>query len=327
MIVDITDNIIITKITSFTTACEELNNAALTYANNINDENLIDAQNKWVNAASIYAELYAFNIGESKKQLFNKKLYNWPTYNIAIENFIENNDTITEENVANISSQAKTLSGIEYLLFSNDNTNEINDLFINSEKRKEYLRLITINQLNQANNLENLWSSDGGNYRKIFVNNAGTGLSSSLNMLYNGIYNVIATVKITKIGSTAGLENSDIINLDELQAPYKGYTKELIIQNIKISKQAFFNENGLGISNNIAAIAGNEELNHLLEAKFDNVLNSLENLNGTLANAIQNNPESVKTIHEQLNEIMVVLAVDVRSVLSIVITATDNDGD
>jgi hypothetical protein len=146
-------------------------------------------------------------------------------------------------------------------------------------------------------------------------------------MLYNGVYNAIATAKITKIGKTAGLENSDIINLNELQAPYKGYTKELIIHNIKIAKQVFFNENGLAISDNIKAITGNSELNDLLRVKFDAAITSLEKLDGSLAEAIETNPEKIKSIHEQLNEIMVLLAVDVRSILSIIITATDNDGD
>ncbi len=326
MIIDITDKVIVPKVNSFTLACDELNNSVLTYINDINTTNLIEAQNKWKNAASLYAELYAFNIGESKKQFYNLKLYNWPTYSIAIENFINNNTSITEEKVSTLSSQAKTLSGIEYLLFNGTN-NDINSSFLNSTNRIDYLKYISKSQYDQSNNLVNLWSINGENYRNIFVNNSGSGLNSSLNMLYNGIYNVIATAKITKIGKTAGLENSDIVSLNELQAPYCGYTKELIIKNIKISKKVFFNDDGISLSDNISSITGNEDLNNNLKNKFETVINLLENLDGTLSEAIMNNPNSVKKIHEELNELMIVLAVDVRSILSIIITATDNDGD
>ena len=44
------------------------------------------------------------------------------------------------------------------------------------------------------------------------------------------MHNVISTAKISKIGKSAGLEKSENINLDELQAKYSGYSKELLIK-------------------------------------------------------------------------------------------------
>lgn len=326
MITDITNQLILPKINLFDISCKELNTEIVNFLENITEENLVKVQKKWDISASLYAEIYAFNIGESKNQYYDKKLYNWPTYGLAIENFILNNETITQENVNAISSQAKTLSGIEYLIF-NGTKNEINNSFLNSGNRKEYLKLISEYQIQQSSALSNLWATDGENFKSRFINNNETGLKSSLNLIYNGVYNAIATAKITKIGKTAGLENSEIVNLNELQAPYKKYTKELIFKNIQISKNVFFNDQGLGLSNNIYAITGDNELNNLLKNKFDTVLNSLTNLDGNLANAISNSSNDVRILHQQLQELLVILSVDVRSTLSIIITATDNDGD
>ena len=71
----------------------------------------------------------------------------------------------------------------------------------------------------------------------------------------------------------------------------------------------------------------NLKLIPILKNKFNTAMSSLTNLNGSLADAITNTPDDVRIIHEQLQEIIVLLAIDVRSVLSIIITSTDNDGD
>ncbi|PHS10406.1 MAG: hypothetical protein COA88_02885 [Kordia sp.] len=326
MLNDIGSQVVLPKITQFKTACENLNNTVQNYVNTPSENGVILMQTNWKEAAKAYAHIYAFNIGEAKSRYFHQALYNWPTYAIAIDNFIANSPEITAENVSQLSPQAKTLSGIEYLLFHSDITT-IHNSFINENKRLLYLKFISENQQEKAADLYNLWQANGDNYLTTFINNTETGLSNSINMLFNGCYNVVDTAKVTKIGKSAGLENSNNVNLDELQARYSGYSKELIIENLKSVKEVFFNSQGLGLSNNISAITGNELLNNSLQNKIDTIIASLTNLNGTIAYSINNSPNKVREIHEQLQEILVVLAVDIRSALSIIITSTDNDGD
>tara|TARA_B110000014_G_scaffold163062_1_gene115028 strand:- start:48 stop:1130 length:1083 start_codon:yes stop_codon:yes gene_type:complete len=326
MIVDITNQLILPKVNNFNSSCIELNNAVNNYIATPSEENIILMRTKWKETSSNYAQVYAFNIGEARNRFFHIKLYNWPTLSIAIENFISDANEITATYVSQLSSQAKTLSGIEYMLFKSSAA-EVHQGFINSPKRLDYLKFITISQKDKAAELLNLWSTDGENYANTFMNNTDSGLNAPLNRLYNGIYNIISTAKITKIGKSAGLENSDNVNFDELQARYSGFSKELIIKNLEISKEVFFNEQGLGLSDNIIAVTGDEVLNNILKTKFNTAINSLKNLNGSLAQAITNSPDDVRIIHEQLQEIIVLLAIDVRSALSIIITSTDNDGD
>jgi len=326
MLSNITEQLILPKITNFNTLCTDLNSAVINYIATPNEANVVVMQTKWKEAASAYAQIYTFNIGEARVRFFHQALYNWPTLSIAIENFITDTNIITETNVSQLSPQVKTISGIEYMLF-NDTPNQINQAFITTPKRLDYLKFIALSQKNKAADLYNLWNTNGENYSTSFINNSDTGLNASVNRLFNGLYNVVSTAKVTKVGKSAGLENSNNINLNELQARYSGYSKELIIENLKSVKEVFFNNQGLGLSNNISAITGNEQLNNSLQTKIDTAITSLTNLNGSLANSINNTPDDVRVIHEQLQEILIVLAVDIRSVLSIIITSTDNDGD
>jgi predicted lipoprotein len=327
MLSDITNQLIIPSIINLNTSCIELNNSVENYIQNTNENNLIQIQDKWKEAAKNYAKIYAFNIGEAKDQFFNKKLYNWPTVGNSIEQYIIEQDEIIQENIPNLSTKYMTLSGIGYMLFSSSNL-IVNQNFVSSTKRLDYLKYISIFQKEQSQELLDLWTESGSNYGNTLIYSSDTNVNSSLNKIYNGVYNVICSVKVTKIGKSAGLENSSNPNIDELQAKYSEYSKELIIENLKTSKNIFFNEQGFGLSDKISSITGNEELNDLLRLKFDSTINLLNNFEGSLKNAITNgNISDLEIIHEQLNEIITLLVIDVRSTLSIVITPCDNDGD
>jgi len=326
MLTEITETIIIPKINNFKIACDDLNTNVSEYIQNPTENNLTQIQISWKTTASAYAQIYAFNIGEAKNRYFHQSLYYWPTFSIAIENFINNTVVITADNVAQLSPQAKTLSGIEYLLF-NGSPSDVHQEFTNSPKRLDFLKFIVLSQKEKAENLYNLWHKSGENYANSFINNSEIGLDSSINMLFNGVYNVVSTAKITKVGKSAGLENSNNVNFDELQAKYSGYSKALIIENLKSVKDVFFNPNGLGLSDNVASITGNQIQNDALLIKIDTAIASLNNLNGTLAESITNAHDQVSSIHQQLQGILIIIGVDIRSTLSIIITSTDNDGD
>jgi hypothetical protein len=326
MLSDITYQLIMPSIEKLNISSNNLNIAVVDYVNSPSEEKIIVIQDLWKNCASNYATVYAFNIGDARKKFFHYKLYNWPSLSIAIENLIKTPNRISKNYVSNLSSQAKTLSGIEYLLF-NDNISTINKGFVKSEKRMNYLKWVVFFHKERTKELLNLWSKSGENYAEKFINKEGNSINSSINKLYNGVHNVISTAKISKIGKSAGLEKSENINLDELQAKYSGYSKELLIENLEISKKIFFNNNGLGLSNYIKEITGDEKLNTLFKIKIEATLENLYNLKNSLAITIKKNPKELITIHNQLQELIILLTVDIRSSLSIVITRTDNDGD
>lgn len=65
----------------------------------------------------------------------------------------------------------------------------------------------------------------------------------------------------------------------------------------------------------------------LVMQELNDALASIQSLNGTLQDNIQNNRTAVLNTYEQIQEVVPLLKVDMVSAFSISITYTDNDGD
>ena len=89
----------------------------------------------------------------------------------------------------------------------------------------------------------------------------------------------------------------------------------------------YFAAEGLGISDYVFSIIRNDELNTAVQTKINEIYQAIDAIPVSLFEAITSNPNEVGELHQKLEELGVLFSVDVRSVLSIIITSTDNDGD
>ena len=297
----------------------------MVFLSDVNEENLVLAQNQWKITALAYADIYAFNIGMVRDKFMNLALYNWPTLPNAIENTLKENDEITEDFVSNLSPQVKTLSALEYLLFSEAN-NDIVKKISSSEKRQNYLKFVASDLMFQAKRLTEIWNAPT-NYATAFTENKKTGIKGSFNLLFNGLYNLIDTGKVTKIGKPAGLENSSNVDPESTQAFYSNISLELLKRNLLSVRNVYFKENGLGISDYVYSVAQNDSINNSIKNKIEEVIHTIDAVPNNLFKAIENNDASLKELHKKLAELKVFFGTDVQSILSITITSTDNDGD
>lgn len=307
---------------NFLSEVKTLDIAVNSFIETLDSESLLIAQEQWKIAALSYADNYAFNIGEVRDKYLNFSLYNWPTLPTAIENVVLADDEITESKVSSLSSQIKTLSTLEYLLFSKDNETLLSD-FSNSKQRRNYLKYVSSNLEDKATQLTEIW----GDYGTTFVENEATGIDSSFNLFYNGIYNLIDTGKVTKIGKPAGLENSSNTDPEITQAFYSHSSLAILRRNILSVKNVYFKTNGLGISDYVQALLNDDVLNTAIDIKITEVIAAIDAIPTNLFDAITENKDEVKILHEKIGELKVLFGVDVQSVLSITITSTDNDGD
>lgn len=324
---DITNQHIIANVSIFSNQANILEVEINSYIADPTENRLLTVQNQWKLTAQAYGKIYAFNIGQVRDQFMHLALYNWPTTPNAVENFISDPSEVTEIYVQNLSPQAKTLAALEYLLFKTADLATTNTEFVNSEKRRNYLKF-TGKELNiQATRLVTIWSVSGDNYSTTFIENTTTGIQGSFNLLYNGIYNLIDTGKVTKIGKPAGLENSQNTNPELTQAYFSNTSLAILLKNIESVEEVYFNTQGLGISDYVSHIADNEILNTAIQTKINEVKAAINAIQVPLFDAISSNPNAVANLHQKLNELGILFGVDVRSILSITITSTDNDGD
>lgn len=322
---EVTTTILIPTINEFKTQTQSYDTAITTYLADPSETNLEAARSQWTQMTLAYEATYNFHIGIVRDRFLHQAIYNWPTVASALEDFIANNE-VTEQSVAGISPQIKALAGIEYLLFKGDIATT-NQEFIDSEKRRNFLKLSSSFMLTQANRLSDIWSADGENYTTTFINSEESGISNSFNLLFNGLYNAVDTGKVTKIGKPGGLENSDVVIPDLVQAPYSNQSLSLLLKSIETVEAVFFSDEFTNISDYIFSITNTNDLNNDIQTAIDDVKVAINAIPVSLEEAVVTNPAEVETLHNKLANLNVLLAVDVRSILSIIITSTDNDGD
>lgn len=322
---DNVDNVIIPLVESFANTMNTLETETNLYVSNPTESQLVQIQNKWKIASQQYEKIYLFNIGVIRDRFTHLNVYNWPTTSNAIENLISTTE-ITEDVVENLGSQSKSLASIEYLLFNTSISNTNTD-FVTSENRRNLLKF-TVSKLKQeAVKIENTWSVNGENFAETFINSNETGIDNSFNKLYNGIYNAIDTDKVTKVGKPAGLENSQILSPDLVQAPYSKTSLQLLKSSIESVENTYFNNNGLSISDYVKFITKDDVLNNAVQNKINEIYTTINSIPNNLFEAITDNHSQVEQLHSELEELGILFSVDVRSTLSIIITTTDNDGD
>ncbi|NQY04978.1 MAG: imelysin family protein [Flavobacteriaceae bacterium] len=247
-------------------------------------------------------------------------------YIYFIEDFIANNAEITETFVGSLSPQAKSIAAIEYLLFKSD-LSSTNTEFVNSQNRRDFLKFSSQFLKEQTDRLQNIWSATGDDYANTFINNTSSGIQGSFNRYFNGLHNLVDTGKVTKVGKPAGLENSAVINPELTQAYFSNTSLDIIKANMESIEKAYYNPSGLGINDYVFSIIGNNDLNDLVQIKINEVKAAVDSVPGNLYDAVITHPTEVENLHTKLEELRILFAVDLQSILSIVITSTDNDGD
>jgi uncharacterized protein len=326
LIENLATTILLPSIHTFKLEAQSLEQAVKVYKNAPSEQNLIPIKKQWIATSKCYAAIYMFNIGEVKRSFTHQILYNWPVFPESVENYLTQYPSITEETITAFGSSSKSLPGIEYLLFESD-LSSVHHKLTNSSKRLNYLFHCSVQLSKNAEKLYSKWSPEEEDYLHQFIQNTNNSIGGSFNMLYNGIYNVIDNAKVTKIGKPSGLEKSDALIPEILQAQFSGISKELVLENILAAEQLFFTSNGVNISQYIDVVSGNKELSIELKTKFDDCINSLNTLDTPLNEAIYSEKDKVQNIHEALDKLREFLAVDIRGYLLIIITSTDNDGD
>lgn len=322
LITSIVETVIKPSMTTFTNEAKKTSELINAYTENTTIENLNKVKQQWKVVSQQYATIFSFNIGEIKDKFLRLRLYNWPSTNNAIENYI-NTREVNTETIKDFGSSAKGIAGIEYLIFS-ETSEETNTKMTEDMKRLTYLNLVGKELYENAKLQENLWEA----YAPFLINNEEKdGLDSSFNILFNGINNVIHYANETKIGKPAGLLKSKHLNIEILQAYFSETSLELIKKNVESVQNLFFNDTIVSIGDKIEFVTKNKELNNKLQQQFANVFSAIDNINNPLKIAISDEKDAVKKLHEELKRLEILFTVDVKSTLSLIITGTDGDGD
>lgn len=200
--------------------------------------------------------------------------------------------------------------------------------------RKQYLRAVVEKMLQKTTEVRNEWND----YKSTFIANTGTDAGSSLSQMVNNyVLYYERYFRSGKIGLPVGAM-SGIARTDLTEAYYtQDLTKELAVTalnsviNFYSGKSYDGASTGEGMKSYLAAIGTKDDngmlMADLITQEMNGALSSIQNLDGTLQDNIQNNRTGVLNTYEQIQEVVPLLKVDMVSAFSISITYTDNDGD
>lgn len=307
--------------TSFTESVTSLNAAIINFTDSPSEVTLSNLKIRWKQSAKDFTALEILTIGAVKTSLIMTSFYTWGTNEIAITNYIESTNPITNADINSQSTTMRGLSAVEFLLFEKTPAQTIIDF--SNERRKQYLLVLGENLVDKTATLNTTWT----NYRATFISNNQTGINGGVNMLVNQMNALLENVRRFKLGEPAGLEVKDSPDASLLQAEKSNYSLELIKENIASVKKTYF-DTAHSLDNYVEYITKSNAINAKIKNQFIAIENDLTVIaSEPLKDAISTKPVEVEKLYNDIRSLLVLIKIDVASALSITITFTDNDGD
>jgi len=288
------------------------------------DEDYEKILSQWLASAKAYSKYEIYNLGLIKENFYNINIYNYPINNISIEKNITDKNIYNESYFSTQSTKVKGLATLEYLLFNNQNSTEAKTILLNDPYRIAYLSGVNQELIRLANAIIDTWENG---YKNTFIAANGSICTNNAKCLsINQIINVLDVAKVTKIGKPSGFEKSNNIAPTNLQA-YRSKNSLLLIQAmLEEVKDVYFNRN-TNYATMVNAINTSKEISNEIALKLMHIEQDITTLNNNLFEAISTNPESVRSVYNNLRDLSILFSVDITSALSVTVLPTDNDGD
>jgi predicted lipoprotein len=331
MLANYSSNVIIPNIKS---AKDALDSFALAYNNfklNKTTQNLLLARHKFVAAYTDYQKMELFGMGPAENEIIYANFNTFPADTLQILSNIANGGY----NLATVSNlDAKGFPALDYLLFSPGHTDaEIVNLFVNSPARENYLTDCLVDMQTKAGVILNGWN---GGYQSAFNNSTGSEIGSSLGVLVNNLNFQIDLMKNAKVGIPLGKKSLGQKLPEKCEAIYTNSISVSLLKgcldNIEnvYRGRALNGSDGLGLDDYLDALGAQHNtgsLNEAIKNQFAVTKAKVNMINEPLSVSVMNDEVTVDAAYVEMVKLLVLLKTDMPSVMGIVITYQDGDGD
>lgn len=198
LLANLTDNIIIPSYNNFQQELINLEQSAINFTNNTDQDNLESLRSSWLDAYMAWQHIEMFDIAKAEEIDFRRKMNAYPCntiridINISSENYdLNNSNHYSAQGFPALDYLLNGLTDPIILFSGNDGQNYIN-----------YLNSLVQYMLLNTNEIINEWN----NNRDLFINSTENTASSSLNKLTNDfIFYYEKGFRANKIGIPAGV--------------------------------------------------------------------------------------------------------------------------
>jgi len=216
---------------------------------------------------------------------------------------------------------AQGFPGLEYLLF----TKEIE--YLSDAKTIAYIDLLSQRLIDKVKSTTDGWQAQEND----FIKNSGSDGGSSISTLFNALVkNFEQRTRDAKIGVPAGVRTDNIIQPEQCEALYAGYSLELLNANISALKDFFNGTADEGFDNYLDYLKSEKDgqpLSAAINAQFDAITVSIEAIDWPLSESIKTDKLPAINAFNEMQKMVVLLKVDMAPELGILINYADNDGD
>lgn len=333
MLSNYADNVVVPNLTM---AKNALDSFAVSYSSFIqtkNNGNLISARQKFIRAYVAFQYASLFEFGPSETEFVRSNFNTYPCDTDQIKSNI--NSGVYDFNViANL--DAKGFPAIDYVLYSQPSdsvTIVMFDTDVNASKRSVYVSDCIAEMQNKLNSVISGWNNG---YKGTFVSSTGSEIGSSLGMLVNQLNFEIDLLKNGKLGIPLGKRSLDIALPEKCEAYYaKNYSVVLAkhclanIENVYLGR-TMSGSDGIGLDDYLDALKAQHNsgtLNEAIKNQFAVAKSKLALVQEPLSVSVLTDVATVDAAYIEIVKLLVLLKTDAPSVMGIIITYQDGDGD
>jgi len=333
LLTNLTDNIIIPSYNNFQQELINLEQSAINFTNNTDQDNLESLRSSWLDAYMAWQHIEMFDIAKAEEIDFRRKMNAYPCntiridINISSENYdLNNSNHYSAQGFPALDYLLNGLTDPIILFSGNDGQNYIN-----------YLNSLIQYMLLNTNEIINEWN----NNRDLFINSTENTASSSLNKLTNDfIFYYEKGFRANKIGIPAGVFSGSPLP-ENVEAYYHNLNNNTTSKNLALEAfvciQKFFvgqyfdnSSEGTGISdylNHLNAQEQGNNLSDLIISTFDEAELAITELDQDLMSQINTNNYDMLVTYDKIQAAVPLLKIDMLVYLSIDVDYIDADGD
>jgi len=322
----ISETVFLPGLEAFTEKSSSFTTQVASFIEDPTQESLDSTQEAWASLQAAWQQTASYQFGPIEDERILNKINFWPKDTDLIDDKLEDAESLTLDDIILTGSFFKGLPVIEYLLFDHENGDtEILAQFQIDEGRRNYLDLLAQELQLNAEDVENAWQPDDGNYFGT-INN----LSSGLNLIVNQMVFTIEEIRNTKIGKPLGKDSGgepDPTSVESQQS-------EISLTNIRNNVVSLYNTfNGINGNINDTGIDdylryyGYYELRDDINDQFSYIFELIDNINHPLWEAVNSETEEVETLYSSFTTLLRLIKVDMATATNETVHFNDSDGD
>lgn len=327
MIADVADNQIIPSYQMLVASLDQLQEAVDALEEAPSPTRRQEAQEALHEARLKAQKASFFEFGPAKQSFLRDNMMSWPADTASIE------EQIRDEGALSNFSAARSLAAAEYLLYIPEDTAAWRTQWRKQPQRLTYLKAL-VNKLRQdVGNVLNAWTASDNSYRDRFVNELeGSSRGSALSQLINEFNYSYEQIKTAKVRIPAGLyPGNDAPLPEQVEAPYSRRSLDYIYAALEATDDLYNGvhdggDAGEGLADYLQYLEKGDLVAETNQ-QYQQVRDAVDAINGPLYEAVETQPNVVKTAFDRLQSQVRYYKTDMTSATGVTINYADNDGD